>query len=309
MKIITRAEAKKDNLPRYFTGLPCKHDHVAERSTANGQCLECARIRSRNTYNKDLGLSRKKAKEYRDQHPELSEKKQLRRYKKDPKLSARQQLKAEELRDREQAKKHGGSMYLSKRPCGRGHIGLRFTNDGKCVECNRIACQARHEKKVNSNPELLAIRNKRIEAQKERARRREIASQRNLVRAASGENRQQAMRKKAVTFEGSPCSVCGGTTRFTSSGQCFACAHTRSTCDAKKQYDKQYVKENYDWILDKQKRYRQLNSEVLVERARQWREKNPENENQYLSLTKPVGGQLRKMAIRQPSSTLGSSRP
>lgn len=30
---------------RYFTGIPCRHGHVAERSTVNGQCTECARLK------------------------------------------------------------------------------------------------------------------------------------------------------------------------------------------------------------------------------------------------------------------------
>lgn len=30
---------------RYFTGLPCKHGHVSERSTVNGVCCECSTIK------------------------------------------------------------------------------------------------------------------------------------------------------------------------------------------------------------------------------------------------------------------------
>lgn len=38
----TRAEALALGLPRYFTGKPCKHGHVAERLAA-GACSECLR--------------------------------------------------------------------------------------------------------------------------------------------------------------------------------------------------------------------------------------------------------------------------
>ena len=40
-QIITRAEAKALGLKRYFTGKPCKHEHVAERQVSNGKCVEC----------------------------------------------------------------------------------------------------------------------------------------------------------------------------------------------------------------------------------------------------------------------------
>lgn len=41
MQIITRKEAKEKGLPRYFTGKPCKHGHVAERITGSAQCTGC----------------------------------------------------------------------------------------------------------------------------------------------------------------------------------------------------------------------------------------------------------------------------
>ena len=40
--IVTRAQAKAAALPRYFTGKPCPHGHVVERTTANGTCRLCS---------------------------------------------------------------------------------------------------------------------------------------------------------------------------------------------------------------------------------------------------------------------------
>ena len=40
-KILTRKEAKTQNLPRYYTGKPCARGHIAERKTAAGTCVEC----------------------------------------------------------------------------------------------------------------------------------------------------------------------------------------------------------------------------------------------------------------------------
>jgi 5-methylcytosine-specific restriction endonuclease McrA len=40
---ISLASARSAGLTRYFTGVPCKHGHVAERFVGNRQCVECGR--------------------------------------------------------------------------------------------------------------------------------------------------------------------------------------------------------------------------------------------------------------------------
>jgi hypothetical protein len=40
---VTRADAKRLGLTRYFTGKPCKRGHVAERVLTTGFCIECRR--------------------------------------------------------------------------------------------------------------------------------------------------------------------------------------------------------------------------------------------------------------------------
>lgn len=42
MEIITRAEAIERGLPRYITGKPCKHGHIAERFVSSRNCCECS---------------------------------------------------------------------------------------------------------------------------------------------------------------------------------------------------------------------------------------------------------------------------
>ena len=43
----TRAEAKAAGSPRYNTGKPCKHGHIADRFTSSGTCSECLAPRRR----------------------------------------------------------------------------------------------------------------------------------------------------------------------------------------------------------------------------------------------------------------------
>ena len=60
MKNISREEAKKKDLKRYFTGIPCKYGHIAERFTSNRRCVECA-----NASKKKQNLKLKKEREKR----------------------------------------------------------------------------------------------------------------------------------------------------------------------------------------------------------------------------------------------------
>lgn len=39
--IMTRSEAREKGLTRFFSGRPCIHGHLTERSTVNGTCIPC----------------------------------------------------------------------------------------------------------------------------------------------------------------------------------------------------------------------------------------------------------------------------
>jgi len=41
--ILSRKEAISQCAKRYYTGRPCKHEHIAERQVSNGTCMLCAR--------------------------------------------------------------------------------------------------------------------------------------------------------------------------------------------------------------------------------------------------------------------------
>jgi hypothetical protein len=47
----TRAEAKHLKSAYYFTGIPCKHGHIAIRKT-KGSCVECLKVESKEAYRK-----------------------------------------------------------------------------------------------------------------------------------------------------------------------------------------------------------------------------------------------------------------
>ncbi len=54
--------------------------------------------------------------------------------------------------------------------------------------------------------------------------------------------RSQAIAEQAPRYQGKPCKQCSETERYTSTGQCVACAATRSRTDHQKRYQDQ------DWV-------------------------------------------------------------
>jgi hypothetical protein len=47
-EIISRKNAKKLGLKKYFTGKPCKNGHTSERYTITGICTECQKEKNKN---------------------------------------------------------------------------------------------------------------------------------------------------------------------------------------------------------------------------------------------------------------------
>ena len=81
--ITRRRDAKKMGLKRYFTGVPCKEGHLAERQTCTGHCVVCNLTRvkanydparkaiySKNHYQKTAEQQRERCRQYHAQHKE-----------------------------------------------------------------------------------------------------------------------------------------------------------------------------------------------------------------------------------------------
>lgn len=58
LEVISRKQASDLNLPRYFTGKPCKHGHISERRV-NGHCVECERDWVVKNPDKKIDISRR----------------------------------------------------------------------------------------------------------------------------------------------------------------------------------------------------------------------------------------------------------
>lgn len=58
VKTISRSIARRRRLKRYFTKIPCVHDHIAERYVSSAGCVECTFIRYKKWYKSNLKIAR-----------------------------------------------------------------------------------------------------------------------------------------------------------------------------------------------------------------------------------------------------------
>lgn len=72
MEILSKEDAKKQGLRRYFTGSPCRKGHLSEKYTSDGGCIECAIERANTRYasNRDVILKQCRAR-YRSSPEEI----------------------------------------------------------------------------------------------------------------------------------------------------------------------------------------------------------------------------------------------
>jgi|VirMetMinimDraft_7_1064189.scaffolds.fasta_scaffold00187_36 hypothetical protein len=140
MQIISRADAKAQNLKRYFTGEPCKRGHIAERITAKSYCVECKNIVMRE---QRKCPTRKLKESERRSTSEHKERKNLNK-----RINDHYRIIQREI-DKRTNKIRAGVKYISKVEaltfgfpryfegliCKRGHASERITANGMCHQC------------------------------------------------------------------------------------------------------------------------------------------------------------------------------
>lgn len=85
--IVTRKEAQKSGLTRYFSGSRCVQGHLSERSTKNGSCLVCQNERTKALSNKKYYNDP----EYKRRKREVEKLRKRKLYKKDPEYRKKSQ--------------------------------------------------------------------------------------------------------------------------------------------------------------------------------------------------------------------------
>lgn len=72
--VISRSESIARGLKRYFTGLPCKHGHIAESFASNCGCCECSNVRAKQWGKNNTGRKHETLKRFFERNPGYSKK-------------------------------------------------------------------------------------------------------------------------------------------------------------------------------------------------------------------------------------------
>lgn len=114
---ISLKQAKAQGLKQYYTGKPCKHAHIAVRSTAKSCCFECDKERKTKKKNelKERGLSKNLLKSIKENTRDI----QFGPY----------PLVYGPFISRKQAKTNSLKHYFDGKPCKHGHIDIRAVSN------------------------------------------------------------------------------------------------------------------------------------------------------------------------------------
>lgn len=113
---LDRKTALKENLPRYFTGTPCKHGHISERFTSTRTCIACNAVYQATKNLDAVDRPRRTG------------------------LVKLIKLDAEEV---------GENVYNTGKACIRGHMADRYVSSGICVDCSKHYSKVHNKRRSN----------------------------------------------------------------------------------------------------------------------------------------------------------------
>lgn len=193
--VIDRKTAKKNKLTRYFTGKPCKHDHIEERNTYSGMCLGCSREVDKARYLKNPNPKIERARQYSAENGK--------------KIKAQKQRYHSRQRAKNVANPPTGTKVCST--CSTTKDASDFHShiaapDGLSFEC-RVCAKARIDKKLKDNPwfykdDYIKHRDRyRQNAKRYRARHREMLIKNcREWRAANPEKHKASVHARRARF-------------------------------------------------------------------------------------------------------------
>lgn len=179
-----------------------------------------------------------------------------------------------EIISRKEAIERGEKFYYTGVMCQSGHDAQRFVRDGKCRECNRIACENRFLRKRDRTPGAWDT------YWAEQERRQEARYHRSLARTRR--ERESSARKEAMIngdkqyLSATICPKGHIGYRYTSSASCAKCMHDFMSSEERKEYDRKYADENADAIKARSSAYLERNRARIYAAQRAWEKKNPE---------------------------------
>lgn len=111
--LVSREDARRLGLMRYFTGIPCKLGHVAERIRRSAECLQC------NHANQAAAYNRRRVAIIGDT----------------PSVAVDDSGELKTIVTLAQARNEGLTRYFTGSPCPHGHIAERRVKNSACAGC------------------------------------------------------------------------------------------------------------------------------------------------------------------------------
>lgn len=226
----TRAEAKAKGVMRFFTGKPCKRGHVAERYTANPNCIECLRLvaerdrEQRLKYLREYGHRRTADPILRaEREARTAARAEKRRRKIDPdNLGYRVDDFGVErkLVTRAEAKAQGLPRYFTGKQCVHGHLSERRAA-GTCIICARANGWIYKFKPGNLEKRRFRDREKAARLRADPATAPMVAARKKAsAKKHAPKWRRTMLHKLAGSPKPDSCEVCGSSDRI-----CFEHCH------------------------------------------------------------------------------------
>ena len=138
MQVISRREACKKELKRFFTGKPCKHGHIAERFISSHMCRECNRLNGYNRTPQQIERYNAQQRVYKRTLGDDRTPQQIERYNASRRIENMRPEQIERTRAHTRICQHNRNA-LKHRSGGRisfnMHKILYARQDGKCVYC------------------------------------------------------------------------------------------------------------------------------------------------------------------------------
>jgi hypothetical protein len=153
MQIVSKEEAINQGLNKFFTGVPCRNNHITTRDVSKGRCDECRKdsYKKHGNPKRDAGVAARREAErtYFDSHPDLV--------------------------SRKQAKEMNLTRYFTGKPCVNGHVSERTVSKAMCIDCKReeytrnreTYLDYNHRKYENNKDQILANQKIYYEANKD----------------------------------------------------------------------------------------------------------------------------------------------
>jgi len=184
MKIISRNEARASGLKRFFTGKPCKNNHISEHITSSSCCMLC---------------DREKSKRYRSENPD--------KYKETNRRSRLKHLEKRKADNKKWREENKERLKESKRAYVLGNREKVAAAKAKYYQENKDKCLDNSRKHHAENKEYYAALNKKWRENNRDKVRLNNRNRKKKIREAEGSHTLEDIKSK-LFLQKRKCAAC-----------------------------------------------------------------------------------------------------